>query len=510
MNKSTELSPLSYSDLVRKVGAIPDNALPVVFVDGQHQYRSPGHFAQNPPASIPDYRDSITAMSEYIEQTETLTYGYNDVAVCMTRVLRRCDTGVARSKKMGPFTLPEEMVIETGYDKNGIMRHETIPGDWMTIPGFDGQCRAMRNNDGTGSVQFQFKRHDQGAINGLFAYIREELDLRSIYRGQIITSDYGFINVAGFDRTQVVFNRDLASAVNVACISSIIDLDANIEAGENPKRSVLLSGPPGTGKTLLSKTAQSILFDMGYTGVICPPGGSARDMAKGLAIARNYMTGDSIVGLFIEDVEKMAQHDRSLALDNLDGSISKSDRILIVMTTNFPDNVDPAFLRPGRVDDYIEVGLPDQDAFMRLIQQRLKDRLGQDIDWNAAFAAYHDYTPAWIVGGMSKVIRSVIARTHSAKDITVTTDDLITGATLLRRQWELQNESANRPEEIPTLDQAFRQAAEQWMENLSPPQVDYGVISETVDNVVEHRVNGATVELETETGKPVTGNITTC
>jgi DNA polymerase III delta prime subunit len=510
MSKSKELSPLSYGDLVRKTGAIPDNALPVVFVDGQHQYRSPGMFAQNPPASVQDYSDHIRAMSEYIEQNETLTYGYNDVAVCMTRVLRRCDTGITRSKKMGPFTLPEEMVVETGFNRDGVMQHETIPGDWMTIPGFDGQCKARCNNDGTGSVMFQFKRHDQGAINGLFAFIREELEQRSIYRGQVITTDYKFINVTGFDRAQVVFNRDLAAAVNVACISSIIDLDANIAAGENPKRSVLLSGPPGTGKTLLGKTSQSILYEMGYTAVLCPPGCSAKEMAKGLAIARNYMTGDSIVGLFIEDVEKMAQHDRSLALDNLDGAISKSDRILIIMTTNFPDNVDPAFLRPGRVDDYIEVGLPDQDAFMRLIQQRLKGRLGENIDWNAAFAAYHDYTPAWIVGGMSKVIRSVIARTHSADDITVTTEDLITGATLLRRQWELQNESANRPPEIPTLDQAFRQAAEQWMENISVPEIDYGNIGETVDNVVENRINGAAVELETETGKPVTGNITTC
>jgi len=510
-SKSKELSPLSYGDLVRKVGAIPDNALPVVFVDGQHQYRAPGMFAQNPPASVPDYRDHITAMSEYIEQNETLTYGYNDVAVCMTRVLRRCDTGITRSKKMSPFSLPEEMVVETGFNRDGVMQHETIPGDWMTIPGFDGQCKARRNHDGTGTVMFQFKRHDQAAINGLSAYIRDELEQRSIYRGQIITSDYAFVNVAGFDRSQVVFNRDLASAVNVACISSIVDLDANIAAGENPKRSVLLSGPPGTGKTLLGKTSQSILFDMGYTGVICPAGGTATDMARGLAIARNYMTGDSIVGLFIEDVEKMAKHDRSLALDNLDGSISKSDRILIIMTTNFPDDVDAAFLRPGRVDDYIEVGLPDLDAFTRLIKQRLKGKLADEIEWERAFEAYEDYTPAWIVGGMSKVIRSVIARTHSADDITVTTEDLITGATLLRRQWELQNASAGRKPDPTTIESIFRTAmrAELDMGVDANNMLDIDSVREAADSVVEHRVNGAQVELETETGKPVTGNITT-
>ena len=509
-SKSKELSPIGFTDLVRKVGAIPDNALPIVYIDGQHQYKAPGHFANDTEASVDDYRDSERAMREFIEQTEVLTYGYDDVAVCMTRVLRRCDMGIARSVKTGPFKVPEERVVETGFDRDGMMRYETIPGDWMTIPGLDGMCKADRNNDGTGSLKFRFKRNRQAAINGLFAYIREELEQRSIYRGQVITSDYQFVNVAGFDRTQVVFNRDLADAINVACVSSIVDLDENIKAGENPKRCVLLVGKPGTGKTLLGKVSQSIMFEMGYTVVICPSGGTAKDMARGLQIARNYMTKDSIVGLFMEDIEKMAIHDRSLALENLDGSISKSDRILIVMTTNFPEMIDDAFLRQGRVDDFIEVGLPDLDAFTRLIQQRLKEKLADGIEWETAFEANEGYTPAWIVGGISKVIRSVIARSHSADDITVTTKDLVTGAKLLRRQWELQQGAANRVPEPESMEQAMFRLMMAAMDNLPTPEIDYDYLREQVDNVIERRVNGASVELETETGKPVTGSITTC
>jgi len=506
---SKELSTLSFSDLVRKVGGTPDSARPVIFPEGNHQFKAPGTYEADPMSSIPVYDAEVKAMYEYIEQSEALPYGYNDVAVCMTRVLRRCDGGVTRSKKPGPFKLPSEQVIETGYDRDGNMRHETVPGDWMTIPGLEGQCRVVATREGTGTVTFQFRRFCQDAINGFFAYIREELQQRSIYRGQIITSDYQFVNVAGFDRSQVVFNRDLSNAVNVACISPIIDLDAIIEGREYPKRCVLLSGEPGTGKTILMKVSQSWLFETGQTGVICPPGSSAKDMAKGLAIARSYMTKDNIVGLFIEDIEKMASVDRSLALDNLDGSVSKSDRILIMMTTNFPDQVDPAFLRPGRVDDYIEVGLPDLDAFQRLIEMKLVGRLADDIDYERAFAAYHDYTPAWIVGGMSKVIRSVIARTHSAKDIKVTTDDLVTGAVLLRRQWELQNTTRNRAPEPETLEQAMRRIVRE--EAASEMSLPFGVgdIGETVDQVVESRLDGASVQLETETGKPVTGNLRT-
>lgn len=508
---STALAKLSFDDLVRKVGGTPDNARPVVFPAGNNQFKSPGSYAQDPLSSKQVYCDEVDAMYEYIQQVEQLPFGYNDVAVCMTRVLRRCDGGVARSVK-SPFKLAQERVVETGYDADGKMQHETIPGDWMTIPGLDGKCRATPNPDGTGTVQFQFRRFCQDAINGFFAYIREELAERSIYRGQIITSNYEYVNVATFDRNQVVYNADLQEAVKVAVISPIIDLDELMKAGERPKRSVLLAGQPGTGKTLLFNVAQSLLFEMGMTGVIVPPGGSAQDMANGLRVARNYMRKDGIVGLFIEDIEKMADKDRALALDNLDGSISKSDRILIMMTTNFPDQINSAFLRQGRVDDFIEVGLPDLDAFTRLIQLRLKDRLDTVIDWETAFAAYEDYTPAWIVGGMSKVIRSVIARTHSADNIIVTTQDLVTGATLMRRQWELQDTSAKRAPVVPSLDQAFKQAIQDAV--AEGVQVDVNSIEasdvfEQAANAIDEKLDGAKIALKTETGKPVEGNLGT-
>jgi hypothetical protein len=509
---TTELAKLSFEDLVRKVGGTPDNARPVVFPAGNNQFKSPGSYAQDPLSSKQVYCDEVDAMYEYIQQVESLTYGFNDVAVCMTRVLRRCDGGVARSVK-SPFKLAQERVVETGYDAEGKMKHETIPGDWMTIPGLDGKCRATANIDGTGTVTFQFRRFCQDAINGFFAFIREELEERSIYRGQIITSNYEYINVATFDRNQVVFNADLQEAVKVACISPIVDLNELIRAGERSKRSVLLAGPPGTGKTLLFNVAQSLLFEMGMTGVTVPPGGSAEDMKAGLRVARNYMRRDGIVGLFIEDIEKMADKDRALALDNLDGSVSKSDRILIMMTTNFPEQIASAFLRQGRIDDYIEVGLPDLEAFTRLIQLRLKEKLDKSIEWERAFEAYQDYTPAWIVGGMSKVIRSVIARTHSADNIVVTTQDLVTGAMLMRRQWELQDTSAKRTPEVPTLEQAFievfKRAAENGLQVELANAVGKEEVFEMASAAIDEKLDGAPVKLKTEMGKPIEGNLGT-
>lgn len=500
---------LSFGDLVRKGGGTPDDSKPVLFKDGQHQFHSPGVYAEDPMRSKAAYGDAVDTMYEPIEQEEKFAFGYNDVAVCTTRVMRRMDSGVARSVKANPFTLPAETTVEVGYDPYGVMRYETIPGDWMTIPGLDGKVR-VTNRYGEVKVTFQFRRYMQDAINGFLAYIREELATNSIYRGQIITTEYAFVNVAGFDRTQVIYNRAIEEAVKVACTSPILDMDAIIAAGEPPRRKVLFSGPPGTGKTLLFAVMQSLLFDTGNTGVVCPPGSNAETMQLALKIARNYMTTDGIVGLFIEDIEKMAIADRALALENLDGALSKTDRILIAMTTNFPEEIDAAFLRQGRVDDFIEVGLPDEESFTRLIQLKLGARLAPDIDYAKAFLAYEGYTPAWIVGGISKVIRTVIARTHSADDITITTEDLVTAAYMMRRQFELQQQSFNRAPVLPTFDAAFRAALRDELDKQDDVIEGIAeVVGEAVDRQIESRVDGSSISLETETGKEITGVLRT-
>lgn len=506
-------SRISFADLVRKGGGVPDESKPVVFVEGQHQFRDPGTYASDPMKAKEVHNAEIDAMYEYIEQEETFDHGYNDVAVCLTRVLRACDSGIARSVKTSPFKLPSEMTVETGYDSEGRMRYETVPNDWMTIPGMDGQVRATRRRDGTGMVTFHFRRYAQEAIVGFLSYIRDELKHNSIYKGQIVGIDYSFHNVANFDRSQLVFNQDVAAAVEIAVVSPILDLDAIEELGERPRRSVLLDGIPGTGKTMVTKLAMSLLFDLGYGGVVVPPGATPEQFERGLRIARSMMTEDNVVGVFVEDIEKMATQNRALALDLLDGPEAKSDRALIIMTTNFSEQIqDDAFVRPGRVDDYIVVGLPDRQAFEKLIRLRLRDMIADDVDFDAAFPAFADYTPAWIVGGVSKVLRAVVARTHSAENIKVTTADLINGANLLRPQFELQKRVTEYEPEKPPIDTMLRELiwgthedASEQLAYTAHDATDY----EAVTDAARYAIDGASVYLEDSRGNEISGNINT-
>ncbi|SPQ98612.1 Mitochondrial chaperone BCS1 [Plasmodiophora brassicae] len=126
------------------------------------------------------------------------------------------------------------------------------------------------------------------------------------------------------------------------------------ERGIPYRRGYLLHGPPGGGKT-------SFIFALaGYLNYdICILSVSDRDMTDDrLALALSNVPQRCIV--LLEDIDaafvkRSAAHDsRSLVtfsglLNTLDG-VSSSEERLIFMTTNFIERLDPALMRPGRVD----------------------------------------------------------------------------------------------------------------------------------------------------------------
>lgn len=510
MSTTTIPARLSFSDLVKASGGTPEAARPVIFREGSHQFAAPGVYASDPLSSKKVYSDEVDAMYEMVEHTEHFQQnGFDDVAVAVTRVLRSCDGGVTRSVKTSPFRLPSERSVPIGYDQHGQMRYETVPGDWMTIPGMDGQCMVGRNRDGSGYVNFQFRRYAHDAIKGFLFFIRSELHDNSIYRGQIIDCNYQFINVTGFDPSQLVYNDDIAGRVEMSCVSPIRDLEVLTQVGERAHWSVLLSGQPGTGKTMLTKLAMSLLFDRGFGGVVIPAGSDPEMLERAVKIARSMMRPDNIIGVFAEDVEKMAEKHRSLLLDVIDGPQSKSDRLIFFMTTNYAEQIqEPAFWRQGRVDDFIEVATPDRKALERIIRLRLDDRLAPDVDFDKVFEAYVGFTPAWIVGGMSRVLRAVIARTRSSENISVTTSDLVNAARSMSRQSQMA--SVEKEEGLPTIDSALRDVVYRAMEKVRA-EMYFDVNDPTDYDEVQSRAyaanDGVTVNLRTESGKPITGEL---
>eukprot|EP01097_Dermamoeba_algensis_P003599 TRINITY_DN2482_c0_g1_i1.p1 TRINITY_DN2482_c0_g1~~TRINITY_DN2482_c0_g1_i1.p1 ORF type:complete len:391 (-),score=88.56 TRINITY_DN2482_c0_g1_i1:377-1549(-) len=149
-----------------------------------------------------------------------------------------------------------------------------------------------------------------------------------------------------------------------------------LRVGIKPPKGVLLYGPPGTGKTLLARAIASNL-DANFLKVVSSAivdkyiGESARLIREMFGYARDHQPCvifmdeiDAIGGKrFSEGSSADREIQRTLMelLNQMDG-FDTLGRVKIIMATNRPDVLDPALLRPGRLDRKIEIPLPNEQA----------------------------------------------------------------------------------------------------------------------------------------------------
>ncbi len=135
------------------------------------------------------------------------------------------------------------------------------------------------------------------------------------------------------------------------------------------RRGYLLHGPPGTGKTT----------------VVLALAGELELAVATLSLSNRLMTDEALCALvdalpaatilLIEDVDCVLKEKRATSaytwvtlsglLNALDGVSSREGRVLF-LTTNHPERLDPALVRPGRVDRKVELGYATSDQARRL------------------------------------------------------------------------------------------------------------------------------------------------
>lgn len=152
------------------------------------------------------------------------------------------------------------------------------------------------------------------------------------------------------------------------------------KAGIRPLNGILLFGPPGCGKTLLAKaiateTKSNFISIRGPEILSKWVGESEKNVREIFSKAR--LVAPSIV--YFDEIEAISvgrgtnvgapTHDSVInqLLVELDGIESRSG-VVIIATTNRPDLVDPAFLRPGRFDRLIYVEAPDYDSRLKILE----------------------------------------------------------------------------------------------------------------------------------------------
>ena len=220
------------------------------------------------------------------------------------------------------------------------------------------------------------------------------------------------------------------------------------QAGTRPAKGILLSGPPGGGKTLL---ARAVAHESGvnFISVKGPELLSkwVGESEKGIREVYKKARQAAPCIVFLDEIDALApqrgdgggnhvtERVVSQLLTELDG-IEELRGVVTLATTNRPDILDSALLRPGRFDLQIEIGLPDAASRRAILAIHTgRQPLANDVDLDALTARTENCMGADLAGicreaGM-EAIRRLIARDGAANldmsQLKVTQLDLYAG-----------------------------------------------------------------------------------
>ena len=167
------------------------------------------------------------------------------------------------------------------------------------------------------------------------------------------------------------------------------------QIGIDPPRGVLLYGPPGTGKTMMAKavanaTSATFISMVGSEFVQKYLGEGPRMVRDVFRLARE----NAPCVVFIDEIDAIATKrfdaqtgaDREVQrillelLNQMDG-FDQQTEVKVIMATNRADTLDPALLRPGRLDRKIEFPVPDRRQKRMVFQAATsKMNLSDDLD----------------------------------------------------------------------------------------------------------------------------------
>ncbi len=160
-------------------------------------------------------------------------------------------------------------------------------------------------------------------------------------------------------------------------------------------KGILLQGPPGTGKTtigrILARTSGAAFFYMTPADINSKwYGESERNVARLFSAARRAAQEGRPAIVFVDEIdgffgERSQMHEptrRAFAqlLTELDG-LQAQEGVVLLAATNRPRDLDPALLRPGRIDYTVQLPLPDLAARREIFAAQLRrSPTGADVD----------------------------------------------------------------------------------------------------------------------------------
>jgi hypothetical protein len=237
--------------------------------------------------------------------------------------------------------------------------------------------------------------------------ITREVQAGKVYRGKILSlsSDCnGSLNVLfhalpKIDRDSIILPEAILARIERHSLGYAKHRERLQAAARHLKRGILLHGPPGTGKTL---SAMFIAGQMpGRTTIMVTGRGAgmielASKLARMLQPATVILEDVDLIGTERAHQEVGANALLFELLNEMDGLAEDAD-VLFLLTTNRPDHLEPALAsRPGRIDQAIEVPLPDADCRARLFDLYRRGLACEVDDWQPWIARTAGVSAAFI------------------------------------------------------------------------------------------------------------------
>jgi transitional endoplasmic reticulum ATPase len=205
--------------------------------------------------------------------------------------------------------------------------------------------------------------------------------------------DVTWEQVGGLEKTKERLRETIQWPLEYPEVFDALDMEA--------AKGVLMYGPPGTGKTLMAKAVANE-SDSNFISIKGPELLSkwVGESEKGVREVFSKARENAPTVVFFDEIDSIAtergsgggggaevsERVVSQLLTELDG-LEELEDVVVVATSNRPDLIDSALLRPGRLDRHVHVPVPDEDARTAIFEVHTRDKPvadDVDLDWLAS------------------------------------------------------------------------------------------------------------------------------